>query len=117
MKQRFGQSVVPQSLARFAEFCGGVLRADSKQTCEIDLQRGEERVYALLEGIPANVGGAKDSLHVAVIDITGRKWVVEELTRAKDAGNHPGAAFRVGLAMAHRQVGRLARHKATKRAS
>ena len=80
VKQRFGQFVAPQSRARFAEFCGDVLRADGKQTCEIELQRGEQRVYALLEGIPAHDGEGNRSFRVTVTDITERKRIDDAQT-------------------------------------
>ena len=51
VKQRFAQFVAMEHRAAFAEFLIAVLQADGKQTCEIDLQRGEQRGAAMLEGI------------------------------------------------------------------
>ena len=84
VKYRFAQYVAPQARVAFAEFLSDVLQAGGKRTREIELQRNEELVYALVEGVPARHGGANDSLHVTVIDITGRKRAEEKLARATD---------------------------------
>ena len=83
VKQRFGQYVAIKSRARFAEFLENVLRADGKQTCEIELQRGEQRAYALLEGILAHDGGANRSFLVTATDITERKRAEHELVEGR----------------------------------
>jgi len=80
VRQRFAQYVAPQSRARFAEFCGNVLGADSKQTREIELQRGEHRVYALLEGISARGGEGIRSFRVTATDVTHRKRIEDAQT-------------------------------------
>lgn len=83
VKRRLGQHVAAQSLARFAEFCGEVLRADGKRLCEIELQRGDGRVWALLEGIRAHDGGENRFLRVAIVDITDRKQAEEAMAAAR----------------------------------
>ena len=83
VKRRLGQYMAAPSLVRFAEFCGEVLRADGKQTCEIELQRGEQQVYAVVEGIRAHDVAANNSLRVTVTDITERKRAEEALAAAK----------------------------------
>ncbi len=77
VKQRFAQHVAIQSRARFAEFLGDVLRADGKQTHEIELQCGEQRRYALLEGMLSQGGEVNRSFHVTATDITERKRLEE----------------------------------------
>ena len=62
VRQRFGQHVAPQSRARFAEFLREVLQANSKRTCEIELRRNAEPVYAVVEGVPAEAGQGSRSL-------------------------------------------------------
>ncbi len=82
VKQPIAQYVASQSRARFAEFLGDVSRADGKQICEIELQRGEQPRYALLEGMPARDGAGNRSSYVTAIDVTDRKRAEESLQSA-----------------------------------
>ena len=78
-KQRFGQFVAMEHRAAFAEFCKRVLATTAKQTCEIELRRNEEPVYAVVEGISAQDGGANRSLRVTVTDVTERMQAEQTL--------------------------------------
>jgi signal transduction histidine kinase len=80
---RFGQFVTMGHRIRFAEFCRQVLDTAAKQTCEIELGRNEELVYAFLEGVPASEGNNNCSLRVTVTDITERKRAESDLLQAK----------------------------------
>jgi PAS domain S-box-containing protein len=81
----FAQHVAPQTRARFAEFCEDVLRNDGKQTCEIVLQRGQQRLDAVVEGIRIHDSGkGKRSFRVAVIDVTERKRVEAAVRQSHD---------------------------------
>ena len=62
VKHRFAQYVTPQSRVRFAELLRDALQADSRRACEIELQRNEELLYAMVEVVPARDGGVNDSL-------------------------------------------------------
>jgi PAS domain S-box-containing protein len=79
VKRRFGQYVAAQFRDQFEEFCGDMLKSDSKQTREIEVLRNAQRVCALLEGIRTHEGGEKRSFLVAVTDITARKQAEEKL--------------------------------------
>ena len=65
----------------FDNFCKSVFETSTKQTCELNLLiDGVPTVYAHIEGIAAE----DDSLQgrrcrIAVIDITERKWMEEEI--------------------------------------
>ena len=80
VKQRFGQYVTPQSRVRFAELLRGVLQADRREDCEIELQRNGELLYVVVEGVPAHDGGANDSLRIVVTDVTDRKRIEDTQT-------------------------------------
>lgn len=88
--QRFGQFVAMEHRAAFAGFCKLVSATAGKQTCEIELQRGEQRGYALLEGILSHDGGISRSFHVTATDITERKRIDDAQTFLLECGR-PGS--------------------------
>ena len=59
VRQRFVQFVAMEHRAAFDDFSKRVLATDSKQTCEIELRRNDEPTYAVVEGVPADVGNGK----------------------------------------------------------
>ncbi len=71
--QPVAQYVAIPSYAPFAEFFADMLRADGKQTREIELQRGGHRVCTLLEGIRAADAAGNRTFCVTATDITERK--------------------------------------------
>ena len=82
VNKRFGQYVAPEFRTRFVEFCDDVQSGDCKQTCEIVLQQGDQRVDAVVEGIRVGVGdGDRENrlFRVNVIDVTERKQVDNEI--------------------------------------
>ncbi len=83
VNRRLQEHVAAQSRARFAEFLKGVLESDRRQTCEIQLQRNEEPVYAVVEGVRAHDASESDLLRIMVTDITDRKSAEEALAAAK----------------------------------
>lgn len=79
---RFAQYVAREDLLVFADFCNRVLSSDQKQTCEIALQRGDRRLQVIIEGIAAKDSQEQgDVCRAAVIDITERKRMEEDLRR------------------------------------
>jgi PAS domain S-box-containing protein len=88
VKQRFGQFVTMENRPAFADFCTRVLTTDTRQTCEVELLKDGQPVYALVEGIAAQDHQGQGKLcRAAVIDITARKQAEEklvELDRRKD---------------------------------
>ncbi|MGA2256584.1 MAG: PAS domain-containing sensor histidine kinase [Thermoguttaceae bacterium] len=100
LKRRLGQYVAAQSLARFAEFCDEVLRADSTRLCEIEFQRGDGRVWALLEGIRTHDGRENRFFRVAVMDITERKQAEQEMADARLSAEQAKAVAEKALAVA-----------------
>jgi PAS domain S-box-containing protein len=83
VKQRFAQYVMAPSRARFTALLRDVLQADARRACEIELQRNEERLYAVVEGVPAHDGGENDSLRVIVTDVTERKQAEQGLAESR----------------------------------
>ena len=74
LQKRFGQFVVPESLRTFDDFCGRVLQADTKQTCEVTLLREGQLVPVMVEGIVASDSrGTEKRCRAAVIDISQRE--------------------------------------------
>ena len=74
LQKRFGQFVVPESLRAFDDFCGRVLQADTKQTCEVTLLREGQLVPVMVEGIVASDSrGTEKRCRAAVIDISQRE--------------------------------------------
>ena len=81
VKQRFGQFVAMEYRAAFADFCKRVSATAAKQTCEIEIRRNEELVYAVVEGVSVQEGKGSRSLCVIVTDITERKRAEQEIAR------------------------------------
>ena len=81
MKKLFRRFVALKDRPFFDNFCKSVFETSTKQTCELNLLiDGVPTVYAHIEGIAAE----DDSLQgrwcrIAVIDITERKWMEEEI--------------------------------------
>ena len=74
LQKQFGQFVVPESLRAFDDFCGRVLQADTKQTCEVTLLREGQLVPVMVEGIVASDSrGTEKRCRAAVIDISQRE--------------------------------------------
>jgi two-component system CheB/CheR fusion protein len=83
VNRRLAWYVAEQSRARFAGFLMGVLQTERKQTSEIELQRHEEPVYVVMEGIRAPDAAANNALRITITDITDRKRAEEALAAAK----------------------------------
>ena len=83
VQKRFGQFVAQDDRATFAEFCKRVLASDTKQTCELCLLRGAERISVLVEAVfaPQRRHHAGQLCRAAVIDISQQKRA-DELTTA-----------------------------------
>ncbi len=80
--KRFGQFVVAEDRARFAEFCHQVMLADAKQACEVKILRDGQVVDALVEGVAAQDRQGQGKLcRAAVIDISQQKRA-DELAKA-----------------------------------
>jgi PAS domain S-box-containing protein len=79
VRQRLGQFVAMEHRGAFTDFCKRVLATNAKQTCEIELRRNEEPVYAFVEGIPTQEGKENRSLRVTVTDISDRRRAEQEI--------------------------------------
>ena len=85
IRKRFGQFVAKEDRLAFADFCRRVLAADTQQSCEVKLLRGDRTVDVLVEGIAApDYHGQGKLCRAAVIDITPQKRA-EELAAANQA--------------------------------
>ena len=85
IRKRFGQFVAPEGRPALAEFLKRVLAADTKQTCQLDLQTGDPLLSVLVEGIAtADRQGRRRLCRAAVIDITQEKRA-DELAAANQA--------------------------------
>lgn len=73
VRQRFGQFVAMEHRAAFAEFCKRTSATAVSQTCEVGLQRDEQRVDVLLCGTLSQGGGGTPSFDVTATDITERR--------------------------------------------
>ena len=81
--QRLEPFVATGHRAIFADFCNRVLSTDAKQTCEIELRRGEDRQHALLEGIVSHDDAVNRSFFLAVADISQQRRA-EKAMRDRD---------------------------------
>ena len=87
VQKRFGQYVAVADRAGFADFCRRVSLADTRQTCEVQLLRDGQPVYALVEGIAAQDRRGQGRLcRAALIDITQQKRA-DALAATNDALN------------------------------
>ena len=84
--RNFQQFVAPKDRPSFGEFCKRAFDAYTKQTCELNLLKdGEPTVYVRIEGIVAEDGSLnKRQCRIAAIDITERRWMEEQLRKARD---------------------------------
>ena len=86
INRRFQLFIAPKGRSCFDDFCKSAFETSTKQTCELNLLRdGKPIVYARVEGIATE----EDSLNsrqcrIAVIDITERKRMEDELRAAHD---------------------------------
>ena len=86
IERHFQQFVAPKDRPSFGEFCKKAFEASSKQTCELNLLKdGEPTVYVRIEGIVSDDGSLnRRQCRIAAIDITERRWMEEELRKARD---------------------------------
>jgi len=86
ISRHFQQFVAPKDRISFGEFCKRAFEASTKQTCELNLLKdGEPTVYVRIEGIVADDGSLnKRQCRIAAIDITERRWMEEQLRKARD---------------------------------
>jgi PAS domain S-box-containing protein len=86
MARHFQQFVAPKDRPSFGEFCKMAFEASTKQTCELNLLNdGEPTVYVRIEGIVSEDGSLnRRQCRIAAIDITERRWMEEELRKARD---------------------------------
>jgi len=107
MKRLFRRFVAPKDRPFFDSFCKSAYETSVKQTCELYLLReGVPTVYARIEGIAEKDDSLKGrQCRIAVLDITDRKWMEEEihkrtaeLEKAKEAAETASAAKAAFLA-------------------
>jgi PAS domain S-box-containing protein len=83
----FQAHLAEDSPSRFKAFCSRVIASDTKEIAEVRLNGNEKNErdngWALIEG-RAISGDAYHGIRMAVIDITGRKQMEEELRRIRD---------------------------------
>ncbi|MEI8372994.1 MAG: response regulator [Planctomycetota bacterium] len=80
INMRFGQFVEQEDHPKFADFCRLAIQADIKQTCQVKLLIGEQRVHVLIEAVAASDHEGKITrCRAAVIDITAQKRLDEAL--------------------------------------
>ncbi len=86
IQRHFQQFVAPKDRPSFVEFCKRAFEASTKQTCELNLLKdGKPTVYVRIEGIVSEDGSLnKRQCRIAAIDITERRWMEEELRKARD---------------------------------
>ena len=71
LHKRFGQFVATEHRPEFTDFCRRVLLADDKQTCQVEIVKGGQAFYALIEGMMASGRQGQQRLcRAAVIDIS-----------------------------------------------
>jgi PAS domain S-box-containing protein len=82
----FQHFVAPKDRPSFMEFCKKAFEASTKQTCELNLLKdGKPTVYVRIEGIVSEDGSLnRRQCRIAAIDITERRWMEEELRKARD---------------------------------
>jgi PAS domain S-box-containing protein len=96
VRKRFGQFVTMEHRATFAEFCKRAVATSTKQNCEIKLQCGEQRRYALLEVRLSHDRETNGSFQVTATDITERKHAEEEIRSiAEFPEENPNPVMRV----------------------
>jgi len=83
----FQAYLADESLSRFNAFCSHIMASDAKEIAEVHLKGNGKKVrdngWALIEG-RAISGSACHGFRMAVIDITARKQMEEELERTRD---------------------------------
>jgi len=86
MNRDFRRFVVPKDRSCFYDFCKSAFETSIKQKCELHLLRnGMHTVYASIDGIAAEDRSINDrQLRIAVMDITERKHMEEEVRAAHD---------------------------------
>ena len=86
MARHFQQFVALKDRSSFVEFCKKAFESSTKQTCELNLLKdGGPTVYVRIEGIVTEDGSLnKRQCRIAAIDITERRWMEEELRKARD---------------------------------
>ena len=87
LRNLFQAHLAEDSPSRFKAFCSRVIASDTKEIAEVRLNGNEKNErdngWALIEG-RAISGDAYHGIRMAVIDITGRKQMEEELRRIRD---------------------------------
>jgi PAS domain S-box-containing protein len=78
LQKGFGQFVAEEYGSEFADFCRRIPASDCKQTCVIELLCNEQRVYALLEGLPSSGSDRSCPFRVTITNITERKLAEED---------------------------------------
>jgi PAS domain S-box-containing protein len=83
----FQAYLADDSLSKFNAFCSRVIASDAKEITEVHLfgngTKERDNSWALIEGRAVS-GSANHGFRMAVIDITGRKQMEEELRRIGD---------------------------------
>lgn len=78
--RRFAQFVTPEFRETFNDFCKKALKSDRKQTCEVQLMKGDlPSFHAQIEGIAiAREKISRKEIRTSLIDITDRKRADED---------------------------------------
>ena len=79
---RLQQYVAVSSRLMFRDFCAEVLQGDCKRACEIELQRGEQRVWVAVEGIVMPRPPQQPCLQVTMTDVSAQKHAEDALRSA-----------------------------------
>lgn len=93
----------PEHRDALARHLRAVIDTQSEQACELELQRKDgSRLWARLHSVPQQEGEGKSRVRTALIDITERKELEQDLVAAREEAEHATRAQRAFLSnMSH----------------